>query len=198
MATHTAPARFALAAAAVIALAVAACSSSGATAAPSAAASAAVPAASAAASGGMSVTGAWVRQSALVAGADAAYLVITNGTGQDDALISVSSPLAATVEIHETVAVQASAMPAASGGMGGGMASGSPMAGGGMGDGMMVMRPVDSVPIAAGATVELKPGGYHIMIVDPKEQPAVGSTVELTLTFQKAPPVTVTAEVRGL
>jgi hypothetical protein len=62
---------------------------------------------------------------------------------------------------------------------------------------MMAMRPVDSIPIAAGATVELKPGGYHIMIVDPKEQPAVGSTVELTLTFEKAPPVTVMAEVRG-
>jgi hypothetical protein len=62
---------------------------------------------------------------------------------------------------------------------------------------MMVMRPVQIIPIAAGATVELKPGGYHVMIIDPKEQPATGSTVELTLTFQNAPPVTVLAEVRG-
>ena len=192
MATPTTPVRLALAATAVLAIAVAACSSSGATPAPSAAASAA--------SGGMSVTDAWVRQSALMAGADAAYLVITNGTGQDDALVSVSSPLSATVEMHETVAVEASTQPAESGGMGGGvgggMASGSPMASGGMG-GMMAMRPVESIAIAAGATVELKPGGYHIMIIDPKEQPAIGSTVELTLTFQQAPPVTVVAEVRG-
>ena len=184
MATHTAPTRLALAATAVLALAVAACSSSGATAAPSAAASAAASSAS----GAMSVTGAWMRPSPMMAGSDAAYFVMTNGTGQDDALVSVSSPISATVEMHETVAVQPSAIPAASGGM----MSAAPSAGA-----MMVMRPVQSIPIAAGATVELKPGGYHIMIVDPKEQPAVGSTVELTLTFQKAPPVTVLAEVRG-
>jgi copper(I)-binding protein len=184
MATHTAPTRLALAATAVLALAVAACSSSGATAAPSAAASAAASAAS----GAMTVTGAWMRPSPMVAGADAAYFVMTNGTGQDDALISVSSPISATVEIHETYTVQSTAMPAASGGTMPSGTSGAPM---------MLMRPVDSISIAAGATVELKPGGYHIMIIDPKEQPATGSTVELTLTFLKAPPVTVMAEVRG-
>ena len=186
MAAHTAPTRLALAATAILALAVAACSSSGATTAPSAAASAA--SAASAAPGAMTVTGAWMRPSPMMAGSDAAYFVITNGTGQDDALVSVSSPISATVEIHETVAVQASAMPAASGGV----MSASPS--GGV---MMAMRPVDSIPIAAGATVELKPGSYHIMLIDPKEQPATGSTVELTLTFQKAPPITVMAEVRG-
>jgi len=187
MVTHAAAARLALAATAVVALAVAACSSAGATPAPSAAASAAASAASAA-SGAMTVTGPWMRPSPMMAGSDAAYFVITNGTGQDDALVSVSSPISATVEMHETVAVQPSGMPSASAGT----KSASPSGGA-----MMVMRPLDSIPIAAGATVELKPGGYHIMIVDPKEQPAVGSTVELTLTFQKSPPVTVMAEVRG-
>jgi periplasmic copper chaperone A len=191
MPTRHAPARLALAAAVVVAIAVAACSTSGASPAPSAAASAAASSAA----GAMTVTGAWLRPSAMMAGADAAYLVITNGTGQDDALVSVSSPISATVELHETVEVAASAAPSASG-MGGGMMSASPAAGMG-GGGMMVMQPVARIPVAAGASVELKPGGYHIMIIDPKEQPAVGSTVELTLTFEKAPPVTVMAEVRG-
>jgi periplasmic copper chaperone A len=191
MTTRQAPARLALATAVVVALAVAACSSSGASPAPSAAASAAASAAS----GTMTVTGAWLRPSAMMAGADAAYFVITNGTGQDDALVSVASPISATVELHETVEIQPSDAPAGSG-MGGGMTSASPSAGMG-GGGMMAMQPVDQVAIPAGGTVEFKPGGYHVMIIAPKGQPTVGSTVELTLTFEKAPPVTVMAEVRG-
>ena len=68
----------------------------------------------------------------------AVYLVLDNQTGTDDALVSVTSP-AGTAEIHETVAQH---------------------------DGMMGMHPVSRLEIASGSTVELKPGSYHIMLID--------------------------------
>ena len=65
-----------------------------------------------------------------------------------------------------------------------------------MGDGMMTMQPVDSIPVPAGEKVELKPGGYHVMLLDVKKVLAVGDTIDVTLTFEKAGEVTTTAEVR--
>jgi periplasmic copper chaperone A len=43
--------------------------------------------------------------------------------------------------------------------------------------------------------VELKPGGYHLMLMGLKQKLEVGATFPLTLTFAKAPPVTVTVTV---
>ncbi len=61
---------------------------------------------------------------------------------------------------------------------------------------MMTMQPVDSVPVPAGETVELKPGGYHVMLLDVQKELVPGDTIEVTLTFELAGEVTVTAEVR--
>lgn len=63
--------------------------------------------------------------------------------------------------------------------------------------GMTGMQPVDRIEIPAGGTVRLEPGGYHLMLMDLTEMPAVGSTVELTLTFETAGDVVVQAEVRA-
>lgn len=163
---------------------VAACSGSSATAAPSAAPSGA----------GIAVTGAWVRNSTAMTGALAGYLVIASG-GAADTLLSASSPIAKTVQLHETKAVQAS--PAASTGMGGmGSAMPSAMASSSMGA-MMTMVEVDKVAIPAGGTVEFKPGGLHIMFMDLVSTPAAGTTIDLTLVFEKAGSITVKAEVRA-
>ncbi len=120
-------------------------------------------------SGAMTVEGAWARPSMGVAGAGAAYLLLTNETGSHDALVGASSPAAATVEIHETMAGDS---------------------------GMMGMQPVEKIFVPAGGTVELKPGGYHLMLIDLTQPLQAGKTIELTLTFEKAPPVTVIAEIR--
>lgn len=122
--------------------------------------------------GALEITGAWARTSPMVMDAGAAYLVISNDTGADDTLLSasVSASVAATVELHETVA-------ASSGGM-------------------MEMRPVDSIDIAAGESVTLAPGGYHIMLIGLAEPLELGASIEITLTFQVAGEITVTAEVR--
>jgi len=174
----TATFRAALVAAVALAV-VAGCASSGSSpvataAAGSAAASAPAPAAT---GGAMKVAGAWARETPPGTTETAVYLSITNGTGSDDALVSASSP-AGMAGVHEVVAV-GSADP---------MASAGPM---------MAMQPVASVPIPAGTTLDLRPGSFHIMITDLSAPLKAGSTIEVTLTFQTAPPVTVTAEVRA-
>lgn len=159
----------------------------------------------------VSVSDVWARPVEDLAAKDtsAVYMVITGGS-TDDALVSASVPsdIAATVEIHETVAADGASDGAMSGDMStttmGGMESTTTtgdMSGDGattttMGGGMMTMQPVDSIPVPAGESVELKPGGYHIMLLDVQKTLAPGDTIEVTLTFENAGEVTTTAEVR--
>lgn len=133
--------------------------------------------------GSLDATDAWARNSPAIATAGAAYLRISNGTDADDALVAVNvdPSVAATAELHETVA----AMPS-DGGMG--MSpSGGPM---------MEMREVDRIAVPAGESVALEPGGYHVMLIDLAEPLELGSTIELTLEFEEAGTLVVTAEVR--
>jgi hypothetical protein len=61
---------------------------------------------------------------------------------------------------------------------------------------MMVMQPVERIPVAAGGTTELKPGSYHIMLMELTQPLAVGDTFELTLGFETSGEQVVTVEVR--
>jgi copper(I)-binding protein len=98
--------------------------------------------------------------------ATACYVTLTANT--DDSLVSVSSPRADRVEIHESK----------------------------LENGMMVMTELRAgQPLPAGQKVELKPGGNHIMLLGVAEPLATGQTVDLTLTFANAPAVEVTAPV---
>jgi hypothetical protein len=131
--------------------------------------------------GGITTSGAWARTSPMVAGAGAANVTIQNGGSAADALVGARSTVAKSTEVHETYALE-SAMPGQSTGMGG-----SPMMG---------MRRIDRVEIPAGGTLELKPGGYHIMLIELTQPLEVGQQIEITLVFEKAGEVRVTAEVR--
>jgi copper(I)-binding protein len=62
--------------------------------------------------------------------------------------------------------------------------------------GEMVMQEVDSIVIDAGGSVDLMPGGYHIMLMEIAAPLELGTKFDVTLTFAKAGKVTVTAEVR--
>ncbi|MXQ13492.1 DUF1775 domain-containing protein [Microvirga makkahensis] len=99
------------------------------------------------------------------------YLRITN-TGQEaDRLIGGSFPGASRVEAHEMA----------------------------MEGDIMRMRPVQGgIEIKPGATVDLKPGGHHLMLMDLKEPLKEGQTVKGTLVFEKAGPVEVVFTVRGM
>jgi copper(I)-binding protein len=144
-------------------------------------------------SGGITVTGAWIRDSPAVAGAVAGYFVVTNGGTTADALLSASTPIAKTVELHQTM-VMDSAAPAASAGMAG---TGSAMPSASSdGSAMMGMVPVARVNVPPGGSVQFAPGGFHLMIMDLTGTLTVGQTVDLTLVFEKAGSITVKAEVR--
>jgi copper(I)-binding protein len=119
---------------------------------------------------GPTVSDAWVRPPMGPDRPAAGYMTITDPGGEADALVSVSSPIATSVEIHETTADAS---------------------------GMMAMHPIERIDIPAGGSAKLEPGGYHLMLMGVTKMPAVGETVELTLTFEKAGDVVVQAEVRA-
>ncbi len=123
------------------------------------------------ASGGgfITVSGAWTR-AASAGGTTAAYLQIVNGRLSDDVLVGVSTEAAERASIHETSTDD---------------------------QGMTGMQPVDGITIPAGRTVELEPGGYHIMLERLVADLEAGSTIRLVLTFEQSGPLNVTAEVRA-
>jgi copper(I)-binding protein len=68
-----------------------------------------------------------------------------------------------------------------------------------MDKGVMKMREVKGgLEIKPGETVELKPGGYHLMFVDLKEPLAQGQRVKVTLQFEKAGSIAVDYAVEGM
>ena len=62
------------------------------------------------------------------------------------------------------------------------------------GEGAPAMRAITSIPIAAGKTIELKPDGYHIMLLQTRQKLAEGETFTCSVVFQKAG--TIETEVR--
>jgi periplasmic copper chaperone A len=143
------------------------------------------------------------RMSPMLAGVAAVYLELENTTDTDDVLIGASVPaeVAASVELHETYAVD-DTMEGDGAGDDAMEDDETTMEDGAMDDGamddgaMMSMREVPEIALPAGATVELAPGGLHIMLIDLVEDLSPGDTFELTLEFEQTDSVTVTAEVR--
>ena len=147
----------------------------------------------------LQITDVWARQSPMATTNGAIYLTITSPV--DDKLVSASVPttVAAKTEIHETVV---SGGPSTSMGgpqatTGGSMMTTTTMDGGMTattmgGSESMTMRPVDAIALPAGEAVELKPGGYHVMLLGLVKPLAVGDEIPLTLTFEKAGSRTVT------
>ena len=71
-----------------------------------------------------------------------------------------------------------------------------------MDGGVMKMGAVPSLELPAGQAVELKPGGYHVMLMGLKQQLKAGDSVPLTLTVEgkggQKETVQVTAPVKAL
>ena len=63
--------------------------------------------------------------------------------------------------------------------------------------GVETMRPVDGVDIPAHATVMLKPGGFHVMLMGLSQPLKTGTTFPITLTFEKAGATTVKVAVKA-
>lgn len=98
------------------------------------------------------VKDAWVRGTVPGQKATGAFMQLQSPS--DASLVAVSSPVAKVVEIH-TMAMEG---------------------------GVMKMRPVEAIALPAGSAVDLKPGGYHVMLMDVGALKD-GETVPLKLTF---------------
>ena len=115
-------------------------------------------------------SGAWGRSSPKMAAAGAVYVLIENQGNEADRLVGVSSAAAKTVEIHESYMDD---------------------------NGVMGMRPLEGgLEIPAGNKAELKPGGYHIMLIDLVQPLEVGSKITVTLQFEKSDDIVLEAEIR--
>jgi periplasmic copper chaperone A len=101
----------------------------------------------------------------------AVYMTLNNTAPVADRLTSVSSDVAGKVQLHEMTLV----------------------------NGVMQMRQLaDGLPVPAGGSVVLKPGGYHVMLIGLKEQLKAGETFALTLTFEKAGNISIAVPVQAM
>lgn len=120
----------------------------------------------------VTVKDAWVRATVPQQKATGAFMQLQ--AGKDSRLISATSPVTPAVEVHEMV----------------------------MQDNVMKMRQVPGIDLPAGKIVELKPGGYHVMLMDLKQQVKEGDVVPITLVVEgkdgKRESVEVKAPVRAL
>lgn len=107
-----------------------------------------------AASGQTTVSQPWARSTVAQQKASAAFMQITSASG--GRLVSVASPVAGVVEIHE-MAMEGSTMK---------------------------MRAVAGLDLPAGKPVALTPGGYHVMLMDLKSPLKAGQTLDLTLVVE--------------
>lgn len=98
----------------------------------------------------------WAR--ATVAGQQASGAFMTLTSPRDARLVAVKSPSAGVVEVHEMA----------------------------LENNVMRMRAIPSLALPAGKAVVLRPGGYHVMLMDLKAPLQVGDHVSLTLTFEGA------------
>ena len=113
----------------------------------------------------------WSRATPPTAESGGGFLAITNTGTTPDRLIAVKSPAADKVEIHEMK----------------------------MDGNIMRMREVEKgIEIPPGATVELKPGGFHVMFMGLKAPFAKEAKVPLTLVFEKAGSIDVELMVQAM
>jgi copper(I)-binding protein len=110
----------------------------------------------------------WVRATVPAQKATGAFMQITAAT--DSRLVEAKSPVAGMVQVHEMS----------------------------MDGGVMKMRELDKgLALPAGKTVDLKPGGYHVMLMELKQQMKEGDSMPLTLVFESADKKRTSIEVKA-
>ncbi|MEM8530581.1 MAG: copper chaperone PCu(A)C [Chloroflexota bacterium] len=101
----------------------------------------------------------------------AAYMIINNSGEEVDRLVSASSDVAETIELHTVEE----------------------------GDGgVMAMRQVENIEVPAGGETTLEPGGFHVMLIGLTQDLTAGDTFNVTLEFETAGTMDVEVEVREM
>ena len=118
--------------------------------------------------GDLTIAGAFTRATLPNAPVAGGFLTITNAGATDDTLIGATTPAAGMTQVHEMVFSR---------------------------DVMKMRELPDGLPVPAGQTVTLEPGGYHLMFMDLTQTFDEGDSVETTLMFEQAGVVTVTLPI---
>jgi hypothetical protein len=107
----------------------------------------------------------WTRATPVKVGG--AYMTLRNNGDLPDKLVKVASPVAERAEIHETKIERGTAM----------------------------MRPVNGVELKRRSSVQLKPGGLHVMLMGLQRPLKEGERIKLSLTFERAGTIDIEARV---
>ncbi len=118
----------------------------------------------------LAIHDAWIPEAPSMVSALAGYMTVENNSGRVRTLVGATGPLFERVEVHRTVYEKDS--------------------------GLARMIPQDQVRIEPGQRFPFQPGGYHLMLISPKEAPKAGGRVTLTLVFADGSRPTVDFEVR--
>jgi copper(I)-binding protein len=120
----------------------------------------------------LTVDDAWARATVPQQKVSGAFMRLT--AQRDARLVKADSPVAGVVEIHEMK----------------------------MDGDVMRMRPVNGLELPARRAVELRPGGYHLMLMELKQPLTAGQTISLQLTLEdrdgKRQQIEIQAQVRGM
>lgn len=113
----------------------------------------------------------WARATAPGAPVAGGFMKLSNKSAVADTLVSATFVAAGRVELHEMAVV----------------------------DGVMKMRALPTgLTVKPGETVELKPGGFHVMFMDLKQPLKQGDKIKGTLTFEKAGSIEVEYAIESL
>lgn len=100
-----------------------------------------------------------------------AFMVLTNPTNKTLDLVAAHAAIAGVTELHET-SMQA--------------------------DGVMKMHKIEKMPVPANGKLELKPGSYHIMLINLKQALEQGASYPINLTFSDGSSQTINAKVMDI
>jgi hypothetical protein len=117
---------------------------------------------------GISVRDAWVRETPPGVDMMAGYMVLQNNTSRSQVLVAASSSGFETVMIHRTIVK----------------------------DGLAGMVHASQTELAPNASLIFAPGGYHLMLMNPKRTLRAGDRVDITLKFRGGLVLPVAYEVR--
>lgn len=103
-------------------------------------------------------------------GAIAGYLSITNSGDEDDTLIGFSSAVAQMVQLHESS----------------------------MSEGMMSMKHLPSIVVPAGGSLQMQPGGFHLMIMGVDNEVFEAGSLDIDIQFASGAMITVTLPIKSM
>ncbi len=125
-------------------------------------------AAAASEAAGVFARDAWIREAPPGAAMLAGYMALQNQSSQPQVLVAAKSPSFGAVMIHRTIVK----------------------------DGMAGMSHTSQIELAPNATLNFSPGGYHLMLSNPRRALRVGDRVEIYLEFRSGLVLPVAFEVR--